>query len=274
MSGVIPVSAEWLTLREHADAHSRSRALARDAGRMASVPIVVHDLGSGTGAMMRWLAPLLPGPQTWVLHDWNAVLLDRAVSHPAHDAEGRHVVVRTNVQHVEQLGEGDLAGASLVTGSALLDVLTRGEVAAIVRSCVAAGSPALFTLSVTGVVRLEPDDAGDRVFEAAFNDHQRRTLERRRLLGPDGADAAAGLFRAAGWSVRVAESPWRLGPSDAVLLERWLDGWVDAATAERAALREWAREYLRARAAQRTEGVLSVVVHHRDLLAWPQGRPR
>ena len=36
---------------------------------MTAAPIVVHDLGSGTGSMMRWLAPLLPGPQTWVLHD-------------------------------------------------------------------------------------------------------------------------------------------------------------------------------------------------------------
>ena len=38
----------------------------------------VHDLGSGTGSMARWLAPRLPGPQHWVLHDRDAGLLARA----------------------------------------------------------------------------------------------------------------------------------------------------------------------------------------------------
>ena len=36
---------------------------------------VVHDLGSGTGGMPRWLAPLSPRPQHWVLHDRDADLL-------------------------------------------------------------------------------------------------------------------------------------------------------------------------------------------------------
>ena len=88
---------------------SRSRALASKAARMLRPPIVVHDLGSGTGSMMRWLAPLLPGPQTWVLHDWNHALLDHAVER-ARDATGHDAAVRTSVKDVAQLRDDDLAG--------------------------------------------------------------------------------------------------------------------------------------------------------------------
>ncbi len=278
MSDVIPVPAEWLTLREPADARSRSLALATDlshslalaaeaAGMMAS-PIVVHDIGSGTGSMMRWLAPLLPGPQTWMLHDWNPRLLEDAARQSTSDSAGRAVIVRTSVEHLAVLGEDDLSGASLITASALLDVLTLHEIEAIVRACVAAGAPAFFALSVTGEVRLDPADPGDRVVEAAFNDHQRRATDGRRLLGPDAVAVVARLFAEAGWGVRLADTPWRLDASDGPLLEEWFDGWIAAAVDERPELREWAREYALTRSAQLADGSLRVVVGHQDLLAW------
>ena len=269
MSDVILVSAEWLTLREQADARSRSRRLAYAAARLVEGPVVVHDLGSGTGSMMRWLAPFLPGPQRWVLHDWNGDLLAQAATSPARDAQGAAVEIETSVEHAEHLRHEDLAGASLVTASALLDVLTRDELDAVVDACVAAGAPALFSLSVIGLVRLSPADPGDRVFQAAFNDHQRRLADDRRLLGPDAATAAAASFRRAGWKVRVAGSPWRLGSADPALTAGWLEGWVAAATLQRPALLEWGDEYLLRRVGQLARGELRVVVHHADLLACP-----
>lgn len=278
MTVVVPVSVDWLALREEADARSRSRPLAMEVARMLRPPVTVHDLGSGTGSMMRWLTARLPGAQTWVLHDWNHELLEHAatqhaasqdaVAQPAGDGTGMPTVVRTNVAHLGLLREEDLAGASLVTTSALLDVLTRDEVEAIVRACVATGAPALFSLTVTGRVEIDPVDPGDRVFEAAFNDHQRRTGDRR-LLGPDAVGVVAGLFRSAGWSVRVADSPWRLADADLVLIQEWMGGWLAAAVEERPALQEWAEEYGRTRAGQLAAGSLRVVVHHEDLLAWP-----
>ena len=76
------VTPEWLALREPADAAARSVELVeRLRARLVGSPeLVIHDLGAGTGSMGRWLAPLLPGPQHWVLHDrdvdsaaWRAV---------------------------------------------------------------------------------------------------------------------------------------------------------------------------------------------------------
>jgi trans-aconitate methyltransferase len=57
------VSAGWLALREPADAAARATDLVEHLGRQlpATGHRVIHDLGCGTGAMGRWLAPLLPG---------------------------------------------------------------------------------------------------------------------------------------------------------------------------------------------------------------------
>ena len=68
------VSPEWLCLREPADAAARSAELADRLGRhlAAAGRLVIHDLGGGSGAMGRWLAPRLPGPQHWVVHDRDA----------------------------------------------------------------------------------------------------------------------------------------------------------------------------------------------------------
>src|SRR5881392_1031633 len=78
----IRVSREWLALREPADAAARAPDLVEHLVR--ELPPtgrwVIHDLGCGTGAMGRWLAPLLPGPQHWVMHDQDADLLEVAVA--------------------------------------------------------------------------------------------------------------------------------------------------------------------------------------------------
>ena len=78
----IRVSREWLALREAADAAARAKDLVERLTRQlpATGPRVIHDLGCGTGAMARWLAPVLPGPQHWILHDLDADLLDVAPS--------------------------------------------------------------------------------------------------------------------------------------------------------------------------------------------------
>jgi hypothetical protein len=86
MSAVaVRVSPEWLVRRESADAVARSTELAERLARHlpATGDLVIHDLGGGSGAMGRWLAPRLPGPQHWVVHDRDAGLLELAVADPA-----------------------------------------------------------------------------------------------------------------------------------------------------------------------------------------------
>ena len=76
------VSPEWLVLREPADAAARSTELAERLARHVSGPLVIHDLGGGSGSMGRWLAPRLPGPQHWVIHDRDPDLLALALAAP------------------------------------------------------------------------------------------------------------------------------------------------------------------------------------------------
>ena len=118
----VRVSPEWLALREAADAAARSAELAERLGPHR----VIHDLGGGTGSMGRWLAPRLPGPQHWVIHDRDQDLLE-LVDLPA-------ATVETRVSDVARLDPSDLAGADLVTASALLDLLTADELARILRA--------------------------------------------------------------------------------------------------------------------------------------------
>ncbi|MEU3659830.1 hypothetical protein AB0E77_08705 [Streptomyces sp. NPDC032940] len=260
---------EWLRLREGADAAARAHELLDPLRvRLANLPtraggLVVHDLGCGTGSMGRWLAPLLDGPQHWVLHDRDPYLLHfAAVASPSCAADGSRVTVETRRGEIDRLTPDALAGASLVTASALLDVLTAGEADALAAACAGAGCAALLTLSVAGRVDLTPAHPLDAEITGAFNDHQRRSG----LLGPDAVDAAADAFARHGATVRVEPSPWRLGPDDADLTAQWLRGWVGAAVEQRPALRESAERYLAMRLASCATGELRVVVHHSDLL--------
>ena len=268
----------WLALREPADGEARAeelvealRARLSTAVRSAGDPIVVHDLGSGTGSLARWLAPRLPGPQRWVLHDHDAALLDAAVraTRGLRDAEGGPVEVEVRATDLGALRGTDLDGAAVVVASALLDVLTPDDVDRLAAACATAGCPALLTLTVTGRVVLDPPDPLDAPVAAAFDAHQRRTVAGRRLLGPDAVDVATGAFGRHGMAVRQAPSPWRLGPQRAELAAEWMRGRVAAARDERPDLAGAAGAYLERRLRAGAAGALTAVVHHQDLLVTP-----
>ena len=268
----IRVSPGWLDLREGADAAARARELVRHLRRRLSADghWVIHDLACGSGAMGRWLAPLLPGPQRWVLHDRDADLLALAAADvPGPAADGAAVAVETRLSDITQLGRDDLAGATLITASALLDLLTGDELAALIEACAGAGCPVLFALSVTGRVHLAPADPLDSRVAAAFDAHQRRLTPRGRLLGPDAVEAAVEEFRRLGAEVVVRPSPWRLGAAESGLAMEWLNGWVGAACEQEGGLAADADLYRRRRLREAEAGRLAVTVGHADLLVLP-----
>ncbi|HEY3550534.1 MAG TPA: class I SAM-dependent methyltransferase [Gaiellaceae bacterium] len=268
----IRVSPGWLDLRETADAAARARELVGQLRRRipAEGGWLIHDLACGSGAMGRWLAPLLSGPQRWVLHDRDTGLLALAAADvPGPAADGGEVAVETRVSDVTRLHAADFAGASLVTASALLDLLTWDELSRLIRVCADAGCPVLFALSVVGRVQLLPADPLDGRIAAAFDAHQRRLTPRGRLLGPGSVEAAVEGFRRLGAEVVVRPSPWRLGAADSGLLVEWLTGWVDAACEQEPELAPDADLYRRRRLREAAAGVLAVTVGHADLLVLP-----
>jgi SAM-dependent methyltransferase len=273
----IRVSREWLALREAADAAARARDLVAQLDRRPpeNGRWVIHDLGCGTGAMGRWLAPLLCGPQHWVVRDLDQELLEvAAVERPGRAADGAAVSVEPRQSDITRLHQGDLAGASLITASALLDVLTEDELAGLITVCTGARCPVLLTLSVVGRVELIPADPLDRRVAAAFDAHQRRATERGRLLGPRAVAFAVEALGQLGAEVLVRPSRWRLGALQADLAAEWFTGWVAAACEQQAELSAEADAYKRRRLAQARAGRLEVTVDHADLLALPRTSPR
>ena len=266
----VPVSPGWLVLREPADAAARSAELAERLRQHvpAAGRLVIHDLGGGSGAMGRWLAPLLPGPQHWVVHDRDADLLDLAVvDPPGPAANGGAVSVEPRQSDITRLAPQDLAGASVIVASALLDLLTARELLRMLYAC--AGRHMLLALTVLGRVTLLPEDPLDGRIAAAFNAHQRRTTTTGRRLGPAAVTAAVQELRGTGADVIVRSSPWRLDAAHADLAAEWVDGWVAAACEQDPALAAEADPYRDRRLEQAAAGELHVTVAHADLLVLP-----
>jgi hypothetical protein len=246
----VRVSPHWLVLREPADAEARSAELAERLARyLPAGPLMIHDLGGGSGAMGRWLAPRLPGPQHWVVHDRDADLLELAAA-----------TFDVRLSDITRLAPDDLAGASPIVASALLDMLTADELARMLDAC--AGHPMLLAMTVAGHVALTPGEPLDARIVAAFNAHQRRGGR----LGPDAVTAAVDQLRG---EVLVRPSPWRLGARHADLLAEWFSGWVAAACEQEPALAAEAGAYRARRLAQAAAGELTVTVDHADLLVLP-----
>ena len=268
----VRASSQWLAMREPADAASRAPELVEEvrACLASGGGAEIHDLGCGTGSMARWLAAQLTGPQHWVLYDRDAELLTLAAADPPREtSDGAPVTIETRRRDVTRLKPGELAGASLITASALLDMMTADELKRLVATCAGAGCAVLITLSVTGHVDLAPADRLDQRFADAFNSHQRRTTGVGRLLGPDAVGAAANEFSRLGLDVVLRQSPWCLGPDQAGLAAEWFTGWLAAACEQQPELGAVAPSYARWRLTEAAAGRLSVTVHHQDLLARP-----
>lgn len=275
--------ADWLALRERADADARAPVLTDLAGawlaRRAHRPLVCVDLGSGGGSNPRFLAPRLPGPQAWLLLDHDRELLERAARDCAtlRDAAGDPVALRVQCRDLSVPTPGDFTGVDLVCASALIDLAGATWLDGLALACARSGAAALFSLSVDGEwhfrrAGVADVDADDAIARAAFNAHQRRDKGIGGALGPDAPAYLARQLRRRACRVRVAPSPWQLTMNrsrDAALAAALLDGWLAAAleqeSARAARLRSW---HARRRDAL-CDPAFALTVGHVDLFACP-----
>jgi len=274
--GEVRVSRDWLALREPADAAARARDLVERMARRQPPAggHVIHDLGCGTGSMGRWLAPQLSGPQHWILHERDLDLLEAAAAEaPGPARDGSAVSLETRHSDITRLTADELGDATLVVASALLDMLTRDELARLVALCAEASCPVLITLSVVGRVELTPGDPLDLRIAAAFNDHQRRVTPHGRLLGPGAVAAAGEQFRRLGARAIVRRSPWRLGALQGDLAAEWFAGWLGAACEQDQDLAAVTDAYASRRIAEAVAARLAVTLEHADLLVLPRAIP-
>jgi hypothetical protein len=220
----------------------------------------VIDLGAGTGANQRWLAPRLPFPQRWIHLDHDPAI-SRSLPQPDDT-----MIIDSSVELLSRLladGSGD---HHLVTCSALLDVLTTAQLDAVCEAVIDNQVPALFSLSVTGTQSVSPGNRHDQRLLDAFNDHQRRAGR----AGPEAITLAGDALRAGGFTVRTQETPWQLSASgDSAFVAQLLRERLDAAVAQDTSLTVMAEAWFELRRAQLELGALRIEVGHRDLLALP-----
>lgn len=243
---------EWLDLRAPADAAARDPGL-HDAARayLSADPWpLALDLGAGTGATLRSFAA---AGVRWRLVDRDPELLAIAAE--------RHPEAEPVVADLARLDDLPLAGIRLVTCSALLDLAAAAWLDGLAARLAAAGTALYAALSYDGGLAFTPDHPEDAAIIAAFNRHQRGEKGLGgRALGPDAARHLAAALANRGFRVRLAASPWGLGPGP--LLAALLGGIASAAAEAGAETGRWRQ----ARAA-----ATGASVGHLDLFAVPPG---
>lgn len=253
-------SADWLALRAGADARARDPALvARLAAHLEGRALRILDLGAGTGASLRALAPVLGARQHWVLADGDPALLDRAGPVAGATLERRVTDLATGLEALFE------PAPDLVTASALLDLCGAAWLEALAARAAAAGAVVYAALSYDGRAAWAPPHPLDGRVHEAFHADQRRDKGLGPALGPEAHDHLARRLGRLGYRVAEARSDWRLAPpADAALIRALAEGTADAVAARLGA--RSAADWCAARAE-----ATHVLIGHRDLLAWPPG---
>jgi hypothetical protein len=273
LSGVTTAAVDpgWLAARVAADTAARAATLSTLLPELTNhlIKVADHedniaiiDLGAGTGANQRWLAPQLPFRQRWIHLDHDPVI-SRSLPQP-----DETLIINDGVDALARLLAGRNGDRRLVTCSALLDVLTTAQLDAVCRALIDNHAPALLSLTVTGTLRVVPSDPADQLLLEAFNDHQRRAGR----AGPEATSLATSTLRAGGFTVRCQETPWRLTASSGQgFVAQVLQDRLHAAVAQDPALAPTAAAWLDLRRAQLAVGVLRIDLGHCDILALPGG---
>lgn len=247
--------AEWLALREPADHAARDAGLLAQAAKAAGEIPRVLDLACGTGSTFRAFAAHLSADAAWRLLDHDRDLLDRAVD----NAPDRLEICHLDIADPEAL---PLEDVTLVTTSALLDLVSERWLKALVATLRARHLPFYAALSYDGRMIWEPRDEEDIRVIDAFNLHQRRDKGFGPALGPDAVPVAQELFEAQGYHVSIARSDWCLSSGADALKETLTRDIATAADeAGYTATPRW----------QELGSMRALRVGHLDLLALPPG---
>ncbi|MGG7566430.1 class I SAM-dependent methyltransferase [Rhodovulum sp. DZ06] len=258
-------SPDWLALRAPADAAARDAglvALLDDWAKTRPGPLKVVDLGCGAGATFAALDACLPGAD-WLLLDNDPDLLEIAAACAPGDPGAGSVT--TGRADLNDSIEGAVAGADLVTASALFDLASQAWIDRLV-AALPKGAALYAALSYDGAESWVPAHEAEREAQKAFRAHQRRDKGfGGPALGPEAADALVEALVASGRDVRRAPSAWRLErPRDGALIEALAAGSA-AAVAEIGTLDEESfAEWAAARVAAE-----EVLIGHEDILALP-----
>jgi hypothetical protein len=262
-------SADWLRLRENCDTRSRSETFAHAVGtRLTLRPLRAVDLGTGTAANIRYLAPRLKGEQRWLAIDNDPVLTARQPS--LLKGSGFNCQLSAlNLDLAADLDAVPWAGCQLLTASALLDLVSAPWLRRLAAHCATARATVLFALTYDGRLQCSPGEPDDDWIRGLVNRHQQGDKGFGPALGPRATQLACMAFESLGFETHTMSSDWLIAPDEVALQSALIDGWIAAAreiapdAAERIA--NWGLR----RRAHLTAGISRLHVGHQDFMAWP-----
>jgi hypothetical protein len=283
-------SPDWLAQREPLDAAARDAGLAHEfAAAIADTPRRIIDLGAGTGANLRLLAPLIGGDQDWLLIDNDPALLIAqrreiarwAAQHGwslSEEATGAtEITVGTARWRVrskqldlqaslEQLALQDCDG---LTTTAFLDLVSVDWIDRLCLMLARSPRPFLATLSVDGQRWWQPAMTDDLRLRQAFEHHQLGNKGFGAALGIGAVDEMAVRLDRLDFTVCTARSDWQIAGGHPGLLRQMIDEALtvgcELEPGAASAFADWAAR----RHAQAATGMLRLTIGHRDLLALP-----
>ena len=218
---------DWLALREGADASARERAtrVFLDSLKVEPGTLRVVDLGAGSGNNLAHLAPKLAAAgatrQEWTLVDGDERLLEAA----ARRTEARTLSTRLETLDLASALDVEIfRGATLVTASALFDLVSAEWIEHLLGLLVQARVPALWaSLTVNGDDAWTPVHPSDVQSKRAFESDMRRDKGLGPSLGTSAPRALLRAIEAAGGAATTVDTPWQLGASAQRLQSRYLD---------------------------------------------------
>lgn len=289
-------SAQWLAMREGADAKARSdRPVHALNNWLRDSPAAsIIDLGCGSGSNLRWLAPRIAVRQHWQLIDNDQRLLSQAGdslrtwasarSPLAHDVQcDKQSPTQLDDAALLRLSEGlsarltrcdlstqlpSLRGTDLLCASALLDLVSSDWLSTLIAECERQQVAAYFALNYDGRMRFTPGHADDAMIRDALNRDQCADKGFGPALGPACVAALHSQCHAHNYRLVQWRSDWRLGADELALHAQLVSDFAQIAERNLPP-----HQHQRVRAWQRWRrercGASTLSVGHVDALALP-----
>jgi len=260
-------TAEWLSLRERYDLAARnSKVLSAVTASLKSRSPYIVDLACGSGSTVRALHALLPAPQQWDLVDNDPKLLALACNQEL-DRDVTLNAIPLDLSRDFGLALG--SKVSLITISALLDLVSEAWLHQFARAVTTRAIPVYAALTYNGIVDLSPADSFDTAIVSSVNAHQRTNKGFGPALGPSAASTAIASFEALGYSVVSGTSDWTIGPNDRAMQNELLEGWAMAARELETLSPSEIADWLQRRSTMVSAGRSTIRVGHVDFFAFP-----
>jgi hypothetical protein len=285
----------WLELREPLDQAARSKELTVhfiEALNSSPEPVIM-DIGGGTAANFRMLAPQIARNQHWQLIDHDPTLIQHsfiAVIDWAHSrgwesqrlnehtlivytSSGHWTLAADRVDIAKSVEHLSFQNVDAIVTSAFLDLVSADWIQRFSDCLSEVRRPFFATLTVDGRRLWSPAHPDDDWIETLFRLHQSKDKGFGNSIGIEATAAISIALEKANFDVHVESSDWLVDcQHHKKLLTKLLNDALDISIAMKPSEAPRIQEWYRLRQSQMQTHKLAYRVGHLDLLALPQKR--